>query len=153
MRCQAVLASAHPGSVEAQGGFSLCERALERAERNVRALVNLSFKFIDRVLSEQSQDREADIRKADELVSRALAIDPNGYGVHFAKSEILLGQERFEEAIVEAERTSPWVPVSSVPTVPSALQAAFWAGRKRPSSILTRRSASAHVIRTCTPFI
>ncbi|HXR35540.1 MAG TPA: tetratricopeptide repeat protein [Candidatus Binataceae bacterium] len=105
MRCQAVLASAHPGSAEAQGGFSLCERALERDERNVRALVNLSFKFIDRVLSEQSQDREADIRKADELVSRALAIDPNDYGAHFAKAEILLGQERFDEAIVEAERS------------------------------------------------
>jgi adenylate cyclase len=76
MRCQAVLVSSHPGSVEAQGGYSLCERALERDERNVRALVNLSFKFIDRVLSEQSLDREADIRQAGELVSRALAIDP-----------------------------------------------------------------------------
>jgi TolB-like protein/Tfp pilus assembly protein PilF len=105
MRCQAVLASSHPGSVEAQGGYSLCERALERDERNVRALVNLSFKFIDRVLSEQSLDREADIRQAGELVSRALAIDPNDYGVHFAKAEILLGQEHFEEAMVEAERS------------------------------------------------
>ena len=105
MRCQAVLASAHPGSVEAQGGYSLCARALERDERNVRALVNLSFKFIDRVLSEQSLDREDDIRQAGELVSRALAIDPNDYGVHFAKAQILLGQEHFEEAIVEAERS------------------------------------------------
>ena len=105
MRCQAILASAHPGSVEAQGGFSLCERALERDERNVRALVNLSFKFIDRVLSEQSLDREDDIRQAGELASRALAIDPNDYGAHFAKAEILLGQEHFEEAIVEAERS------------------------------------------------
>ena len=55
MRCQAVLVGAHPGSVEAQGGYSLCERALERDERNVRALVNLSFKFTDRILSEQSR--------------------------------------------------------------------------------------------------
>jgi TolB-like protein/Tfp pilus assembly protein PilF len=105
MHCQAVLASAHPGSVEAQGGYSLCERALERDERNVRALVNLSFKFIDRVLSEQSLDREDDIRQAGELVSRALAIDTNDYGVHFAEAEILLGQEHFEGAIVEAERS------------------------------------------------
>ena len=105
MRCQAVLVSSHPGSVEAQRGYSFCERALERDVRNVRALVNLSFKFIDRVLSEQSPDREADIRQADELVSRALAIDPNDYGVHHAKAEILLGQGHFEEAIVEAERS------------------------------------------------
>ena len=105
MRCQAVLVGSHPGSVEAQGGYSLCERALERDERNVRALVNLSFKFTDRILSEQSPDREADVRQASELVSRALAIDPNDYGAHFAKAEILLGQQRFEEAIVEAERS------------------------------------------------
>jgi len=105
MRCQAVLVGAHPGSVEAQGGYSLCERALERDERNVRALVNLSFKFTDRILSEQSPDRESDVRQASELVSRALAIDPNDYGAHFAKAEILLGQQRFEEAIVEAERS------------------------------------------------
>jgi adenylate cyclase len=105
MRCQAVLVGAHPGSVEAQGGYSLCERALERDERNVRALVNLSFKFTDRILSEQSPDRESDVRQASELVSRALATDPNDYGAHFAKAEILLGQQRFEEAIVEAERS------------------------------------------------
>jgi len=105
MRCQAVLVGAHPGSVEAQGGYSLCERALERDERNVRALVNLSFKFTDRILSEQSPDRESDVRQASELVSRALETDPNDYGAHFAKAEILLGQQRFEEAIVEAERS------------------------------------------------
>jgi adenylate cyclase len=105
MRCQAVLVGAHPGSVEALGGYSLCERALERDERNVRALVSLSFKFTDRILSEQSPDRESDVRQASELVSRALATDPNDYGAHFAKAEILLGQQRFEEAIVEAERS------------------------------------------------
>jgi TolB-like protein/Flp pilus assembly protein TadD len=105
MRCQAVLVGAHPGSVEAQGGYSLCERALERDERNVRALVSLSFKFTDRILSEQSPDRESDVRQASELVSRALATDPNDYGAHFAKAEILLGQQRFEEEIVEAERS------------------------------------------------
>jgi TolB-like protein/Flp pilus assembly protein TadD len=105
MRCQAVLVGAHPGSVEAEGGYSLCERALERDERNVRALVSLSFKFTDRILSEQSPDRESDVRQASELVSRALATDPNDYGAHFAKAEILLGQQRFEEAIVEAERS------------------------------------------------
>jgi adenylate cyclase len=72
---------------------------------NVRALVNLSFKSTDRILSEQSPDREADVRQASELVSRALATDPNDYGAHFAKAEILLGQQRFEDAIVEAERS------------------------------------------------
>jgi len=105
MRCEAVLVNAQPGTAETEQGYGLCERALQRDERNVRALVNLSSKFIFRILSEQSMDREADVRQADELVSRALAVDPNVDGVHFAKAQILLGQEHFEEAIVEAERT------------------------------------------------
>jgi len=105
MRCQAALVGSHPLSVETQEGYGLCERALERDERNVRALVSLSFKFVDRVLSEQSADREGDIRRADELVSRALAIEPDDYGIHFAKAEILLAQQQFEEAMVEAERS------------------------------------------------
>jgi adenylate cyclase len=105
MRCQAALANSLPGSVEAEAGYSLCERALERDENNVRALVNLSFKFIDRTLTMQSLDREADIQHAGELVSKALAIDPNIYEGHFAKAEILAAQQHFEEAIVEAERS------------------------------------------------
>ena len=106
MRCEAVLVNTQLGSsAEAEQGYNLCERALQRDQRNVRALVNLSFMFINRILSEQSLDREADVRQADELVSRALAIDPNDYGVHFAKAQILLGQEHFDEAVIEAERS------------------------------------------------
>jgi adenylate cyclase len=105
MRCEAVLVNAQAGSAEAEEGYNLCERALQRDEHNVRARINLSFKFIDRVLTVQSLDREADIRRADELVSKALAIDPSAYVAHFAKAEVLLAQKRFEEAIIEAERS------------------------------------------------
>jgi adenylate cyclase len=104
MRCEVVLVNSRSGANE-ESGYSLCEHALRLDERNVRALVDLSFKFISRVIGVQSTDRESDIRKADELVSRALAIDPNAYGAHFAKAEVLLAQKRFEEAIVEAERS------------------------------------------------
>ena len=38
-------------------------------------------------------------------MSRALAIDANVYGAHFAKAEILLAQAHFDEAIVQAERS------------------------------------------------
>jgi adenylate cyclase len=104
MRCEAVLVNAPAGSDEAEGGYDLCERALQRDERNVKALVNFSFKFLDRVLAVQSPDREADVRRADQLVSSALAIDPNAYAAHHAKAQVLVTQRRFEEAIVEAER-------------------------------------------------
>jgi adenylate cyclase len=103
MRCEANLYSSRPGSSEWEGAYGFCERALQIDGRNVRALVNLSFKFIDRVIEVQSTDRPADIQRADELVSRALAIDPQAYAAHFAKAEVLLGQRRFDEAIVEAE--------------------------------------------------
>jgi adenylate cyclase len=105
MRCEATVENTRPGSDEMQAGYNLCEQALERDGNNVRALIDLSFKFLDRVLEIQSLNREADIRQADELVSRALAIDPNAYAAHFAKAEVLLAQRRFEEAIVESERS------------------------------------------------
>jgi adenylate cyclase len=105
MRCEAILVNTQTGSDEEERGYNLCERALQRDEHNVKALVNLSFKFINPVLTVQSQDREADIRRADELVSRALAIDPNAYAAHHTKALVLLTQKRFEEAIVEAERS------------------------------------------------
>jgi len=89
----------------AEAGFDLCERALEIDPDNVRALSILAEKFATRVTTKQSIDPEADIRRADELVSRALTVDPNSYHAHQAKSRVLLAQWRTEEAIVEAERS------------------------------------------------
>jgi adenylate cyclase len=105
MRCEMVVLNSQPGSDETEAGLKLCEQALQRDPGNVRALTNLSFKFIDRVLGVQSSEREVDIRAADELVSRALAIDPNAYPAHFAKAEVLLAQKQYEQAILEAERS------------------------------------------------
>jgi adenylate cyclase len=90
---------------EAEAGFALCERALEIDPDNVRALSMLAEKFATRVSSMQSVDREADIRRADELASRAVAIDPNSYHAHQARARVLLAQKRSEETIVAAERS------------------------------------------------
>jgi adenylate cyclase len=70
MRCEALVVNSQEGSDEVERGYDLCQRALQRDKSNVKALVNLSFKFINPVLTVQSPDREADIRRADELVSR-----------------------------------------------------------------------------------
>jgi adenylate cyclase len=105
MRCNAALASARPGSAEVEAAYGLCDRALQLDGRNVRALVTLGFKYINRVLELQSSDRAADIRRGDELVSRALAVDPNAYGARFANAQLLLTQRRFAESIVEAQRS------------------------------------------------
>ena len=52
-----------------------------------------------------STDPEADLKRADELASQALALDPTAAGAHAAKAWVLFNQARFEEAIAEKERT------------------------------------------------
>jgi adenylate cyclase len=84
---------------------SLCDRALQIDPRNVLALSVSSDLIIFPVVIAQSDDPIAATRRADELVSRALAIDPNDDRAHLAKALVLTTQNRQEEAIVEAERS------------------------------------------------
>jgi tetratricopeptide (TPR) repeat protein len=58
-----------------------------------------------RVTGMQSIDRDADVRRSDELVARALAVDPNSYHAHHAKARLLVAQKHAEEALIEAERS------------------------------------------------
>ena len=53
----------------------------------------------------QSIDRDADIRRSEELVIRALAADPTSYHARHAKARLLVAQKRAEEALIEAERS------------------------------------------------
>jgi adenylate cyclase len=82
----------------------LCDRALQVDPRNVLALSQSALMIIQPVLAAQSDDPIAAKRRADELVSRALAIDPNHDYAHVVKGWVLTTQNRQEEAIVEAER-------------------------------------------------
>ena len=90
---------------EADAGYALCEQALRVDPNNVRALWVLSMKFHLPVLFGFSTDPEADLKRADELVSQALALDPANAAAHNSKAWILHEQGRFEEAIAERERT------------------------------------------------
>ncbi|HZB89931.1 MAG TPA: tetratricopeptide repeat protein, partial [Stellaceae bacterium] len=104
MRCSAGYTDATRGSKEQAAALDFCAQALRIDGRNVRALSLLAVGTIERVLELQSSDRDADIRHADELVSRALAVDRNAYFAHAAKAEVLLAEKRFDEAILEAEQ-------------------------------------------------
>ncbi len=84
---------------------SLCERALQIDSRNVLALGLLAISGIFPVITSQSSDPISATRQADELASRALAIDPNDDIAHLAKAWVLMAQNRHEDAIVEAERS------------------------------------------------
>jgi adenylate cyclase len=106
MRCEVGVYNASvPGSKEFMAALNFCDRALQIDNNNVFALTGMTARYITPVILAQSRDPQADIRQADEFVSRALAIDPNSYWAHFAKAYVLMGQNRTQEAVVEGERS------------------------------------------------
>jgi adenylate cyclase len=102
------LAAAQKGGFfgkEADAGYTLCEQALRVDPNNVSALSVLASKFQSQVSMGASADPEADLKRADELLSHALALDPTAAGAHDGKAWVLREKGRFEEAIAEWERT------------------------------------------------
>jgi tetratricopeptide (TPR) repeat protein len=89
---------------EAEAASALCEQALAIDPNNVRALMSLGWKFFQLVQSGVSGDPKGDLEPADELASKALALDPGWTLNHDLKGDILLIQARFPEAIAEHER-------------------------------------------------
>ena len=88
----------------ADTGYRFCEQALDTDPNNVLAMNILSVRFWAPAALGLSADPLADLKRADELASRSLALDPNyAYG-HENRAYILLAQGRPDEAIPEAER-------------------------------------------------
>jgi len=52
----------------------------------------------------RSDDPKGDLKRGDDLVSQALALDPNYADAHMLKAYILWVQTRLAESIAEAER-------------------------------------------------
>ena len=88
----------------ADAGYPLCEQALRVDPNNVRALIVLAGKFWMPVNMGTSADPRADTRRADELLSQALALDPTNAWAHSSKAWNLRDQGRIEEAVAERER-------------------------------------------------
>ena len=84
--------------------YRLCENSLALDPKNIRALGILAWGAIEPVLVLQSPDPAADIRKADELVARIFALDPNDFMGHYVKSNIFGAQSQWEDERAEAER-------------------------------------------------
>jgi tetratricopeptide (TPR) repeat protein len=83
----------------------LYERILSRDPKQLFALLGLSDYFILKVAREQSSSREADIRRADDLLTQARALAPNLSDVAFKQGMLNKLQGRFEQASLEFERT------------------------------------------------
>jgi adenylate cyclase len=88
---------------EAQSTYDLCERALEMDGHNVRALAVLAVRLRAQVINLASDDPVSELRRADELTARALALDPNNYLAHYARA-LFLAIDRPDESIAEAEQ-------------------------------------------------
>ena len=89
---------------EADAAYALCEQALAIDPNNVRALMALGVKFFVPVAIGVSGDPKGDLERADELESKALALDPDWTWPHDLKGSILRTQGRTEEAVAEHER-------------------------------------------------
>jgi class 3 adenylate cyclase/TolB-like protein/cytochrome c-type biogenesis protein CcmH/NrfG len=105
LQCHAALEKAGWLGKEADAGYPLCEQALRVDPNNARALWVLAMKFQQPVNMGTSADPTADLKRADELLSQALALDPTAPAAHAVKAWVLFDQGRFEEAIAEQERT------------------------------------------------
>jgi adenylate cyclase len=86
---------------EAEAGYPLCEQALAIDPGNVRALTMLAVKYYLPILC---CGGKGDLKKADELLSRALAADPNLPNTHDEKAWVFFLQQRYDEAVAEEER-------------------------------------------------
>jgi adenylate cyclase len=89
---------------EADAAYALCQQALAIDPNNVRALTALGNKFWFPAALGLSSDPKGDFERADELESKALALDPNDTWAHSLKGWILLAHGRSEEAVAEFER-------------------------------------------------
>jgi tetratricopeptide (TPR) repeat protein len=89
---------------EADAGYRFCEQALADDPNNVRALSFLAGKVFLPIWLGSSADPKADIKRGNELVSKALAIDPNYAPAHVNKANLLMLEARNDETIAEGER-------------------------------------------------
>ena len=111
MRCTTAVRKAGYFGKEADAGYRLCEQALDADPNNVRALTTLAAKFYLPVMLNRTADPRASLKRADELASRALAVDANSGVAHYAKGQVLRAapgtqgaERRFDDAIAEYER-------------------------------------------------
>jgi TolB-like protein len=104
MRCNTAARTAGYLGKEAEAGYRLCEQALDADPNNVLALTTLSVKFFITVWMKLSADPQADLKRADELASRALAVDANSSAAHLDKGNVLRAEGRLDDAIAEYER-------------------------------------------------
>ena len=106
----------------------------------------LSVKFWVPVAVGRSVDLKADLRRADELVSQALSLDPNFAPAHVLKANILNIQGRLDEAIVEDELRACLGPDAMIAYENMGNAYLASGNMKRVSNSMTRQFGSVRAI-------
>ena len=83
--------------------ISLFERALALDPQSIEAQSRLASILANRVTLGMTDSVEADIARADVLISQVLAASPRDWLAHWAKAQVLRTQRRCQEAIPEYE--------------------------------------------------
>ena len=83
--------------------ISMFERALTADPGSVEAQSRLAIALVDRVLDFDSSTEEADLKRAEELATIAVAASPRSEVAHMAKANMLRARRRCGEAIREYE--------------------------------------------------
>src|SRR5271166_1030070 len=104
LQCAAGIWKAGTIGKEADAASALCEQARAIDPNNVRALTVLGNKFWWPAALGLSADPKGDFERADELVSKALALDVDDAWARSLKGWIVLAQGRTDEAVPEFER-------------------------------------------------
>ena len=107
LRCE--MAVLFPGDASAPSPFALCEQALWADPNNVRALTWSALKFLPSRGRPGSAPQD-DPKRADQLLSKALALDPSYADAHAIRALALESQFRLDEAVAEDQRAVDFNP-------------------------------------------
>ena len=132
LQCQAGQWKAGSIGKEADAAYALCEQALAIDPNNVRALLGLGEKFFVLAALGGSGDPKGDLERADELVSKARALDPDWSWNHDLKGDILRFQARYPEAVAEHVRALALDPSDVYAVASLGWDHIFRAFRQRP---------------------
>jgi adenylate cyclase len=135
---------------EADAAYALCEQALAIDPNNVRALMALGNKFYLLAALGVSGDPKGDLERADELETKALALDPDWTWPHDIKGSILRTQARFLKVFRSTSARSPWTRPTRTPPPTLAGTTHNAVNSTKALNISTRRFGRARTIR-CSP--
>ena len=108
LQCDAGMWKAGFIGKDADAAFALCEQALAIDPNNVRALQLLGIKFYMPVVAGVSGDPKGDLERADQLESKALALDPYYTWAHPIRGSFFGSRGAPRKPSPSTSARSPW---------------------------------------------